>query len=357
MISVIKLLDRYEILYPDNEKIPLLRRSVFEKDFGSIFKLLGEDYEDLRKAVMEKNMHSIFRLLGEEYTELRKAVIQNNIWSIFRLAEDGISPSEQWTERQIHLRKAICNDNPWSIFRLTDQEDLRKAVLLQDMWSVFRILDEWQPTQFTKALKGMMVDGQEYDLDCMSRGQLRSKKWLVDQLAKLDRDLGTVFLCCGWYATLATMLFESNIKLDKIRSFDIDKSVAPIAERFNMPWLQDNWRFKALTKDIMHVGYNKHFWQAWSNSTNKMSEPFEDSPNTIINTSCEHLANFDAWYNIIPEGKLVVLQSNNFEDIEEHVNCSNSLEEFSSKIPMSQILYEGKLELEPYTRYMKIGLK
>ena len=36
MISVIKLLDRYEILYPDNEKIPLLRRSVFEKDFGSL---------------------------------------------------------------------------------------------------------------------------------------------------------------------------------------------------------------------------------------------------------------------------------------------------------------------------------
>ena len=219
MISVIKLLDRYEILYPNNEKIPLLRRSVFEKDFGSIFKLLGEDYDDLRKAVMEKNMHSIFRLLGEDYTELRKAVVEQNIWSIFRLAEDGISPSEQWTERQIHLRKAICNDNPWSIFRLTDQEDLRKAVLLQDIWSVFRILDEWQPTQFTKALKGLMIDGQEYDLDCMSRGQLRSKKWLVEQLAKLDRDLGTVFLCCGWYATLATMLFESNIKLDKIRMF------------------------------------------------------------------------------------------------------------------------------------------
>ena len=117
---------------------------------------------------------------------------------------------------------------------------------------------------------------------------------MVEQLLELNRDLGTVFLCCGWYATLGTMLFESGIKIDKIRSFDIDKSVVPIAERFNKPWELDNWRFKAITKDIMHVGYNKHFWQCM-NEKNQMSPVYEDSPNTIINTSCEHLPNFDDW--------------------------------------------------------------
>ena len=326
MISAVKLIDRYEILYPDNEKITLLRRSVFDKDFSAIFKLLGKEHDDLRKAVMGKNLHAIFRLIQEEKKDI----------------DD--------------LRKSVCNDNLWSIFRLADNEDLRKAVQLENIWSIYRLLDEWQPTQFGKALKGLMVAGQEFDLDCMSRGQLRSKKWLVEQLLELDNDLGTVFLCCGWYATLGTMLFESGIKIDKIRSFDIDKNVVPIAERFNKPWELDNWRFKALTKDIMHVGYNKHFWQCM-NDKNQMSTVHEDSPDTIINTSCEHLPDFDAWYKLIPDGKLVILQSNNFQEIEEHINCSNSLKEFTDKIPMSQTFYEGELELEPYTRYMKIGLK
>ena len=37
-----------------------------------------------------------------------------------------------------------------------------------------------------------------------------------------------------------------------------------------------------------------------------------DVPNTIINTSCEHIVNFDEWYRKIPAGKLVILQSNDY---------------------------------------------
>ena len=77
--------------------------------------------------------------------------------------------------------------------------------------------------------------------DCFAQSQMQSKAWLVKELSKLDLNLGTVFLCAGWYATLATLLFENHrIKVDKIRSFDVDDSCWKIAEIFNKPWIMED---------------------------------------------------------------------------------------------------------------------
>ncbi len=88
-----------------------------------------------------------------------------------------------------------------------------------------------------------------------------------------------------------------------------------------------------------------------------MSYPITESADTVINTSCEHIENFSKWYDLIPDGKLVVLQSNNFFDVEEHVNCVSNIKEFAEMTPMSNVLYEGELPLDKYTRYMRIGYK
>ena len=107
----------------------------------------------------------------------------------------------------------------------------------------------------------------------------------------------------------------------------------------------------------MDVDYDEHTWQYWSNANNRMSKPITDTPNTIINTSCEHIENFAEWYDLIPDGKLVVLQGNNFFEVEEHVNCSTSISQFSRSCPMKETLFEGELFLSDYTRFMKIGYK
>ena len=193
--------------------------------------------------------------------------------------------------------------------------------------------------------------------DLFSKGQMESKKWLVDELIKLNLDLKTIFLCAGWYGSLATFLFESGISLDKIRSFDVNPSCANIADTFNRSWVNNSWQFKAITQDIFDIDYNEHMWQCWSNSNNRMSYPITDKPDTIINTSCEHIKDFTAWYNKIPKDKLIVLQSNNYFEVSDHVNCSENLLEFSLTCPMSNVLYEGKLELPKYDRFMKIGFK
>lgn len=258
------------------------------------------------------------------------------------------------------LRRAYTDKDLSSIFRLVNdnnKEDLRKLIMEDNTYKLWPLLNEYVETQFTAAFKSFFVNETEIWNDCFSRGQLRSKLWLVHELKKCNADLGTVFLCAGWYATLAVMLFQSNIKLLNVRSFDIDDTCVDIAETFNKPWFVDQWRFKSITQDIMDVDYDEHTWQYWSNANNRMSKPITDTPNTIINTSCEHIENFAEWYDKIPDGKLVVLQSNNFFEVEEHVNCVNSIEEFAVKAPIQNILYSGELEFPKYKRFMLIGYK
>lgn len=190
--------------------------------------------------------------------------------------------------------------------------------------------------------------------DVFSKGQIQSKRWLVNELEKINKHLGTVFICGGWYGSLATFIFESNVQVDKIRSFDIDASCAEIAETFNRHWVINQWTFKASTLDILDMEYPTTHVTYRSNGT---SLQMTEMPTTIINTSCEHIGNFKEWYAKIPNDTLIILQSNNFFEIEEHVNCVTDIEHFKTIAPMTNILYEGSLELDKYTRFMLIGYK
>ena len=190
--------------------------------------------------------------------------------------------------------------------------------------------------------------------DLFSKGQMESKRWLVNELEKINEPLGTVFLCAGWYGSLAAFLFESNLEIDKIRSFDIDESCAGIAETLNRSKTMDSWKFKASTLDILGMDYPTTHTTYRSNGT---CLELTEMPDTIINTSCEHIENFDEWYSTIPEGKLVILQTNNYWEIPEHVNCSSDAEKFSKATPMSECFYLGELPLTQYSRFMKIGYK
>ena len=245
--------------------------------------------------------------------------------------------------------------------------------------------------------------------DVLSQGQIKSKQWLLKKLKGID--LGIVFICAGWYGTLATMMFEDeNIYVDKIRSFDIDDSCWKIAEDLNELWKADSWTFKATTLDIVSfftdgfysdkdsvtetkvttetIVHNKitnlnNTWQTNKiikdpiiktnnpvkhidkNKTyhyytiNVKGEPklCQEVPDTIINTSCEHIEKFTEWFNAIPIDKLVALQTNNYFELSEHVNCVRDINQFKQQAPLSNIIYEGELELEKYTRYMLIGYK
>jgi len=171
-------------------------------------------------------------------------------------------------------------------------------------------------------------------MDAFWSGQLKSKEWLIDNLDEYVHFASSIEICAGWVGVLASMLFQSNIPITNIASYDIDPTCKPIAE--NMNKLEEiQGRFRASIVDI--------------------SQPMQMNADVIINTSCEHLTQeqYDRWLTYTPKESLLVLQSNNYI-IEEHVRTADSLEHFVQQSGI-KVLYSGQLELPLYTRYMIIG--
>lgn len=201
------------------------------------------------------------------------------------------------------------------------------------------------------------IKNEDINSDCFSKGQLKSKEWAAYEIYmlqdKLKKWFPTMFILCGWYGLMATMLYMKNVDVKIIRSFDIDENACDIADKMNKTMTDNSWAFKAVNQDINEINFNKHTWQCWSNKNQRMSYPITDSPDLIINTSCEHTD--VRWYRKIPKGKMVLLQSNDFFDGPDHVNCVINLKDMKATYPMTEIHFSGMLKLEKYTRFMLIG--
>ena len=194
--------------------------------------------------------------------------------------------------------------------------------------------------------------------DCFSAGQLKSKAWLVTELGHsldVEHPPMTIFLLGGWYGSLCPLIYLSDtIPTKSIFSFDVDPAVAEIAETMNRSWVMDNWKFKATTKDIFDLNYDKSLFQT-RRKDGTLCE-ISNSPDLIINTCGEHI-DLAKWWKLIPDEKLCVIQSNDFFEAKDHSNCVRDIEELKAQVPMSQIKFQGTLTLENYKRFMVIGIK
>jgi len=189
--------------------------------------------------------------------------------------------------------------------------------------------------------------------DAFSRGQLFSKKWLVNKIK--DKDLGTIILCAGWHGSLIYLFNRDGVKFNQCFSFDNNPQCIETSELLNKELVLDNWKFKATQADILKIDYNPCVFSTIK--ADGSTEMKGIKPDTIINTSCEHIKDYDIWYNKLPENVLIILQSNNYFEQTEHINCVKNIEEFKQSSPMNDILFEGTLNLGMYKRFMLIGKK
>jgi hypothetical protein len=194
-------------------------------------------------------------------------------------------------------------------------------------------------------------------MDALSHGQLQSKAWAVDEMIKAKKNLGMVYVVGGWLGMLGPLMFsEPKLKLEKIRSFDIDPKCQPIADQINIEHVIFNWTYKAITKDMFQIDYEEHVYDI--PLPGQKAAQMVERPDTIINTSCDHIADFEKWWEMIPKGKIVVIQNNDFKDGgEDHVNVVDSLEHMLSQAPVSRILFAGEREFAKYKRFMMIGIR
>ena len=176
-------------------------------------------------------------------------------------------------------------------------------------------------------------------LESFWHGQLKSKVWLIENIKKQCKlDNFEIVIHGGWNGVLANLFFNSGMNIDFISSVDIDIDCLETCTTINKRWEMAG-KFKAECDDMTTYQYTRPV-------------------NLIINTSAEHVTDEQLlqWYNNIPTGCYVAIQSNNFHSLEEHINCVNRPSQLLEKFPGFKAK-EYVLPLVQYKRYMLIGKK
>ncbi len=185
--------------------------------------------------------------------------------------------------------------------------------------------------------------------DAFSSGQISSKIWLCEMLEKhLDANTDhVIWFYGGWHGIAPFMLLlRNNLRIQNIRSFDLDPSCQHMADSILENWVWQEWKFKAFTADCNDID-PAHPGQ------------FGSVPTVVVNTSTEHFES-NEWYRKIPAGTIVALQSNNM-DHEDHHDCVKDLEQFKAIYADLDLMYSGSLDFSyptwSFSRYMLIGKK
>lgn len=183
--------------------------------------------------------------------------------------------------------------------------------------------------------------------DAFTSGQILSKLWLAETLEDVIvsqniTDPLRILILGGWYGQLHLILrIRKKLKIDYTTSLDIDQEVEKTAELLNETWVWQSRKFSAVTADANDFLYSK------------------ENYNLIINTSVEHIKT-RLWFENIPQGTLVVLQSNDMVH-DDHYNNHQSLQEFVNEYKMSEYYYDGVKAFsypdQMFKRYMIIGRK
>jgi len=183
-------------------------------------------------------------------------------------------------------------------------------------------------------------EDRDRTLETFWGGQIQSKLWLINTISEKNKIVRNteIVIHGGWNGLLANMLFNSEIGIKKITSVDVDPVCKEIATTVNKRYEMEG-KFEAVTCDMVDYKY-------------------ETEPYIVINTSCEHITHkkYKQWLNNVPDSAQVIVQSNDYYELEEHVNCYDSLDQFARK-SMLEIEVKDEIQLPKYKRFMVIGKK
>jgi hypothetical protein len=176
-------------------------------------------------------------------------------------------------------------------------------------------------------------------LESFWKGQVNSKIWLIKKLQEtLPRSIiaANIVIHGGWNGVLSSLLFNSDMGISCITSVDIDPACEKIARTINKRQEMEG-RFFAVTEDMCDHRYDADI---------------------VINTSCEHITQeqYEQWLQNVPQDAWVVVQGNDYFELDEHIRCSTDIDDFTRMSKIQPVLRDT-LPLYKYNRYMIIGKK
>lgn len=184
-------------------------------------------------------------------------------------------------------------------------------------------------------------------IDSFSDNQYLAKNRLIEILD--DHDLihedATIAIFGCWYGSILVSELAPRVK--KIMAFDIDSDAIKIGKNTFFPEYENvRWYCQNVFDDFINE--------------------FEEV-DVFINTSCEHMRPMiewghpekyiDPWWDRCAIANLpaFAFQSNNMFDIEGHVNCVNSIEEFAEQLPKHKTLHSEVISDTRGSRFLIVG--
>ena len=167
---------------------------------------------------------------------------------------------------------------------------------------------------------------------------IKSKVWLLSELAGIAPEVGTIYVLGSWYGNLGVLLaLDPVIRYKQLINVETDPEFLQASER-----IQD------------HVGMSNTEYML--KDANDLDYRQLGSDGVVINTSLTDMPG-QAWFDNIPAGTLVVMQSRDHDP----GNEAHSTQDIIDQYPLSEIIYDGELQLQDpetkYTRYMVIGIR
>lgn len=291
---------------------------------------------------------------GEKYEVLFKAFFHENWYRkrevIAKLTQHDLSEQQF----KVYLNYILHDKMPDIELKQNGMMDLVREYMDDNAFlkSALRFLNYFEGEDHTG---GDSVDMPDLN-DFLSRGQVQSKLWLIDEIKKINGgkfDHGAVVFYGGWYNFIAHMMFKL-CSLKKVYNIDMNGKIVEPSKRLYHDEMMDE-RFQPVKADVDQLVWTGPDKLKYLKGKEGVAWVELNDIAIIINTSCEHMD--ETWFENLPAGTLVALQTNDYFDNEQHVNCVASLGDALKKYPMSDVLYSGELDTYLYNRFMIIGIK
>lgn len=175
--------------------------------------------------------------------------------------------------------------------------------------------------------------------DSLSDGQTASKLWVADVLNQfLDIKTKSVGVFGGWVGILCRFLYD-YVGVKSVDNIEIDGTLEKVNQIVMGPFAQYS---KFIHADMYDFDYVQNVYDVY------------------VNTSGEHIPSLKDWIEKIPEGKIVIIQSNDFTSHPQHINCVENVLELEEKIleakNVKNTVYRGTMQLPIYKRFMVVVL-
>ena len=209
--------------------------------------------------------------------------------------------------------------------------------------------------KLTDRLKEIIYSYPNVDISSFANKEnAKVYSWVIKQMQHAfgDKYLGALYVLGGGMGVLPAMLFDTKMRFENIRSFDINGACQFLADEMMSDELLADWRFKATTQDLFNIDYVEHTFITQLQD-GKLSDPYTEIPGTIINTNISYLRNYKDWYKMIPDMRRLII-------VGETGNVPKpfaSSQSFNKQFPMNFELYTGVITFNDKQYYLKIGHK